>query len=1330
MKNNFTLLIGLLICVVVFGPFRAFSQVAEVRHAVYSDVSIPLRDMQPANKHFWEKLLKGTERKVPNKFRKVSDVVTKDEAVQSFYNNGEKAASASVPIMNFNGMTNANNVDGRVTPPDPAGDVGPNHYVQAVNSMLKIYNKTGTSVFGPVRTSVIWSGFSGNWDGHNDGDAIILYDENADRWIISQFAIDCPGTPYTEYQMVAVSTSPDPTGSYYRYAFQFDYMPDYGKLGVWSDGYYLSVNRFNTNGGSTSFAGVGAAVMERSKMLTGDPSARMVYFKTETLGGSGSASGSSCFGMLPSDCDGLFPPAGTPNYFTYDSQSPPELRIWALHADWTTPTNSTFTYTTALPVAAFSELGSVSQQGTTNKLSGLGDRLMFRNQYRNFGSYETFVTCRSVTVSGSAGIRWYEYRKTGSAFSLYQQSTYAPGDGKSRWMGSIAMNAIGDIGLAYSVSSGTMFPSIYFTGRKATDALNQLTFPEGIIQTGTLAMTGADRWGDYSSMSIDPTDNMTFWTSQEYVGTYGGSWPWATKIASFKLMSSPIVSTLAATDIAETSATLNGTVNPHAYATSYHFEWGTTTGYGSSSETIDAGAGVDDIAVTAQLSGLTSGVTYHFRIVAVNSEGTSNGDDFSFTTGAAIVTTSSISGISLSGAMAGGNVLADGGSAVTAKGVCWGTTTNPTISGNFTSDGDGLGTYTSVLAGLAPNTGYFVRAYATNSTGTFYGNNIQFRTICESGTLPFTESFTGLIIPNCWTQIDHQGNGQIWLFGFLANQTPLPSMSGTYAYLNSNQYGTGNSQNADLVSPSLDLTAFSSVRLQFKNYFKYYPGTSGTLSYSIDNGTSWVQIQQFTSTSLTNPALFNQVIDAVSGKAGVMFKWNYTGTYGYSWSIDNVSVTGTVATLSATPSNQNVTEEAGNVSFAVTSNSTWNVVSDQEWCSVSSSGTGNGTLTATYTQNQMGMSRIANITISVPGIAPVVVTVTQSGVLPTLDVSPANQSVTASAGNFAFNVASNAYWVAVCNESWCTVDPSGTGNGTITASYAENALMLARTAYITVTVAGMTPVIVSVTQDAALPSLAVFPLNQDVTVTSGSTSFSVTSNVNWTVSSDQAWCTGDLTGSGNGTLTLYYTANVLVSPRVAHVTFLPEGLNPVVVTVSQEGAAPLLSLSPVNQDGTEFAGSAEYSVTSNTDWTASSDSAWCLVTSSGSGNGTIVANYAVNPYHNSRVATISVVVAGLPAQTATLTQAHSTISIQEFGMSSIRLYPNPAKGLFSIIAEKSKYPLLEVSILDVAGEIVLSRVCQGSSEYLFDLGTSPQGYYLVKIKTATEVITRKLVILK
>jgi len=326
-------------------------------------------------------------------------------------------------------------------------------------------------------------------------------------------------------------------------------------------------------------------------------------------------------------------------------------------------------------------------------------------------------------------------------------------------------------------------------------------------------------------------------------------------------------------------------------ATTYYFQWGTTTGYGNTTATTSAGSGSASVNVSAPITGLIPGTPYHFRIVATNSDGTSNGNDLSFTAGGATVITTAASAIGATTATSGGNVTGDGGSVVTARGVCWSTSANPTISGSHTTDGSGLGVFISSLTGLTANTGYHIRAYATTGNGTFYGDDLVFTTLCGLYSLPFTEAFTNIAIPSCWSQIDHQGNGQIWQFGVITNESPLPALTGNYAYLNSDAYGTGNSQNADLITPMLDLSAYTGITLQFNHYFRSYSGSSGTLSYSINNGTTWTQIQQFTTTT-ANPAAFSQVIAGVAGQSQVKFKWNYTGNWAWYWGIDDIQLTG------------------------------------------------------------------------------------------------------------------------------------------------------------------------------------------------------------------------------------------------------------------------------------------------------------------------------------------------------------------------------------------------------------------------------------------------------
>jgi hypothetical protein len=636
----------------------------------------------------------------------------------------------------------------------------------------------------------------------------------------------------------------------------------------------------------------------------------------------------------------------------------------------------------------------------------------------------------------------------------------------------------------------------------------------------------------------------------------------------------------------------------------------------------------------------------------VNSQGTRNGNDLTFVPGGAVVATTAASGIGLTSATAGGNVTADGGSGVTAKGTCWSTSANPTIGGSHTTDGSGLGVFTSSLTGLTSSTLYHIRAYATNGNGTFYGDDLTFTTNCGIYTLSFSESFPGATIPTCWGNIDNivPPAGQVWQFGVVTSETPLPALTGNYAYLNSDAYGSGNTQNADLVTPTIDMTGFTNITLQFNHYFKSYSGSSATLSYSITNGSTWTQIQQWTATT-TNPLAFNQVIAALAGQSQVKIKWNYIGSFGYYWAIDDVSITGTPSgpSLSVTPPNQNVpATPAGTTTFSVTSNSAWTVVSDSpSWCTIApASGSNNGTLMATYTVNTLTTPRTATITTTVAGISPVTVTVTQAGATPTLTVLPANQNVPATpAGSTSFAVTSNSSWTVVSDQAWAVPTPSGSGNGTINVTYSVNAGVV-RVANITTTVAGIPPVTVTVSQGGIPPTLTVTPPNQNVPATpAGTTSFAVTSNTSWSVVSDQAWATVTTpSGSGNGTITVNYTVNGLVSSRVANITTTVAGLSPVVVTVTQQGATPALAVTPPNQNVTAApAATTNFTVTSNTTWTASSDQSWCTVTPSGSGNGTIVATYTENTSLSSRMATITVTGAGIVSPvTVTVTQSGAT----------------------------------------------------------------------------------------
>jgi len=336
------------------------------------------------------------------------------------------------------------------------------------------------------------------------------------------------------YILVAVSTTNDPTGTYYRYAWPFTSKPDYPKYGIWPDGYYLGVNSIGDD----------VCVLERSAMLTGT-TADLVSFNNPNK----PVPNNTTFNcVLPSDCDGPFPPVGTPNYFmaigddAWDAYSYDRVMVWEFHVEWTTPWNSTWTGPLSIATGAFDSqfnafgVGEITQPGTTQVLDCIPWILMYRPQFRNFGTYWTLVCNHSVDVDATnhAGIRWYELRKYSGSWSIHQQGTYTPDD-DSRWMGSIAMNGTGDIALGYSVSSTSTYPSIRFTGRLADDPLGTMTFDESSIYEGSNSQTDSRRWGDYSMMSVDPVNDYSFWYISEYAGDYGGTADWVTQVGAFAI---------------------------------------------------------------------------------------------------------------------------------------------------------------------------------------------------------------------------------------------------------------------------------------------------------------------------------------------------------------------------------------------------------------------------------------------------------------------------------------------------------------------------------------------------------------------------------------------------------------------------------------------------------------------------------------------------------------------------------------------------------------------------------------------------------------------------
>lgn len=468
---------------------------------------------------------------VPNKFYRPGDH-PKAPDLSNFSDPAQQTTAgtlgpASVGV-NIEGATdddNASVVGYRVVPPDVEGDVGPNHYFQFINSVLQIFDKNGNSVLGPIAGNTFWGGFGGRCEEDNDGDPVVLYDHLADRWLVTQFSVS--SAPY--YMCLAVSTSPNPTGSYNRYAFSFgNNFPDYPKFGVWPDAYYMTMRNF-PNGGS--FAGVQAVAFERNSMLV-DSSAAAVVFDIP--------GGTSNDGWLPADLDGPAPPGGTPGIFAgapYTVGSN-QIVLYGLHADWSNLANSTLTSLGTLPVDPFdTSVSTVQQPRGGEQLDALPWFLMYRMQYRNFGTYQTLLLNHTVDVGNNrAGIRWYELRDTGGGWGVHQQGTFAPNDGENRWVGSIAMNGNGDIALAYSISSRDLYPSLRFTGQTAgrTDGIMDLAETEIHAGTGVQKANSYQRWGDYSTLSVDPSDDATFWYTGEYYAN-SAAFDFKTRIASFDL---------------------------------------------------------------------------------------------------------------------------------------------------------------------------------------------------------------------------------------------------------------------------------------------------------------------------------------------------------------------------------------------------------------------------------------------------------------------------------------------------------------------------------------------------------------------------------------------------------------------------------------------------------------------------------------------------------------------------------------------------------------------------------------------------------------------------
>ena len=506
------------------GPADAQSQTdPEVVYEIYHDTSLPVRQYASGLPAAMPAL---RVHPLPRRILPGAGLVQADAVEQVF---------ASSPVVatishNFDGIPDSANGSLVSVPPDQNLAVGATQVVEVINTAYQVFNKsTGTSVQAPRQISSIFTGISGLCGPGPRGtytDPVVLYDKNAGRWFIAIVAADSRFS--TGNQCIAVSSTSDATGTYHRYAFSFgtNVINDYDKFGVWPDAYYGAFNLFSPS----KFLGAKVCAYQRSAMLAGTAANAICFTNANE------------FSLLPSDLDGATAPAfGEPNFFV-NLFSSSALHLFKFHVDFTTPGNSRFTGPVTIAVKSFTQACAatgtcIPQLGTSTQLDSLGDRLMFRLAYRNFGSHESLVINHAAKTSVAAsGVRWYEIRNLNATPVVSQQGTLTNG-GTSLWMGSIAMDKVGDVALGFSESSGTIHPTVAFTGRIPSDPLGTM---EGInvifagkgSQTGGTA-NGGNRWGDYSGMAIDPSNDCTFWYVNEYIPS-NGNFNFHTRIASFK----------------------------------------------------------------------------------------------------------------------------------------------------------------------------------------------------------------------------------------------------------------------------------------------------------------------------------------------------------------------------------------------------------------------------------------------------------------------------------------------------------------------------------------------------------------------------------------------------------------------------------------------------------------------------------------------------------------------------------------------------------------------------------------------------------------------------
>ncbi len=889
-------------------PTRAFNHIVTrpqhqsgPMYVVYPskhDVSPPLRTLkghQRTAKELAEiKRVRAIAlRPLPKMLRTPKGEVTDQSVVQKSVDKGT-LATMPAPLASFDGIYNTYGV----LPPDPNGDIGydPNtgkkYYFQMVNLGYAVWDVTDpanpTQVIAPTDNNDMWSGFGGLCESNNDGDPIILFDHLANRWLFSQFALDFDNSEF--YECIAVSASADPTGEWYRYAYEIpsNLMNDYPKFGVWPDAYYMSANQFTSSG---SWAGAGAFAFERSAMLTGE-TARMVYINigavTKDYGG-----------MLPADLDGTAPPAGTPGYFVeWDDSSwlgDPEdtLRIWEFHVDWDDVTASTFgandSYDPNYMVATSDVDPNISQVDQPNGvgLDTIADRLMYRLAFRAWDD-GTFSMVSNHTVNadgnGQAGIHWFELKWDGSTWSLAQDGVYAPSDGNSRWMGSIAMDVVHDMALGYSITGTSKYPSVYFTGRLAGDPAGEMGDEGVIVDGGGSQSHSSGRWGDYSMMSVDPQDGCTFWYTQEYYPADSTA-TWYTRIGAFKFESC----TTGPAGALEGTITDTNTGNPVAGATVEITDLSLSTTTDENGHYIFMTVPTGDYTVTASKFG------YEESSASVEiTDGNTTTQDFALTPKPRHEVTFHITD-------------SDGNWPLYAKVDISGDPEGPFFTDPTTG---------TVVVSLPEDT-YTVTVQAMTG-GYFDGNDTQtisadtdwdfaLAADMDSCSAPgysfvsgFSEDFETWPLTD-WSVVDNTtGGGLVWDSSEAYGDGNYTGGSGLAADVNSDQ-NKYTPYDTELITPSIDVSTLPGLILTYKANYQEYSGDEALdLDISTDGGSTWTNLLHWAE---DHGALYQvgggvpvtlDLTSAIGTATSFQLRWHYYTTESAPWDwyaqIDDVAI--------------------------------------------------------------------------------------------------------------------------------------------------------------------------------------------------------------------------------------------------------------------------------------------------------------------------------------------------------------------------------------------------------------------------------------------------------